>query len=159
MPWISIKLYKIGDSVFQKLLYKIMTTRTCQFQWTVQSMFGKWLQIGTSHFFPNKSYGVNISSHLKLNICNHRYLGQVIYKIEWSVLISQKHLTTINNCNRSSRNPWKLCFRHVLFHEKTDFLVLAGSAFYQIWVFHEMKCDGIRGVFIQFIYMYIKFVS
>ena len=34
-------------------------------------------------------------------------------------------------------NSWNLSFGHFLFHEKTHFLVLAGSAFQQIWLERE----------------------
>ena len=36
-----------------------------------------------------------------------------------------------------SWNPWNLWFHHVLFHEWTNFLISAGSAFYQIWLGRE----------------------
>ena len=30
--------------------------------------------------------------------------------------------------------PWNLSFRYILFREETNLLILAGSAFYQIWL-------------------------
>ena len=30
--------------------------------------------------------------------------------------------------------PWNLSFRYILFHEKSHFLILAGSVFYLIWL-------------------------
>ena len=41
------------------------------------------------------------------------------------------------NCTIRSWNPRNLSFRHVLFHEKTHFLILTGSAFHQILGMHR----------------------
>ena len=47
----------------------------------------------------------------------------------------------------TSWNPRNLSFRHVLFHEWTHFLILAGSAFYQIWLGQLTDCTHCTGQF------------
>ena len=44
-------------------------------------------------------------------------------------------------------SPWNLSFRQVLFHEKTNFLILAGSAFDQIWLGRLTDCTHWTGQF------------
>ena len=52
-----------------------------------------------------------------------------------------------------SRIPWNLSFRYILFHVWTNFLILAGSAFYQIWLESiHIKDESKRGFAFAFIF-------
>ena len=73
-----------------------------------------------------KSAWICVGKMLKPGSCTPKVLAHLRHLRTWvEKFESLKCVTWI---------PWNLSFRHILFHEKSHFMILTGSAFYQIWL-------------------------
>ena len=122
--WITWKIHFTSLAVFH---IRFLTP------WSWESM-NKWLSISkvrVAHLHPNDSL--------------QQLMGLIVFLVFSQCLL---HVPQVSApYTEMTWNPWNLSFRHVLFHEKTHFLILAGGAIYQIWYGRSTDCTYCTGQF------------